>query len=356
LHNRLSEIIMIITMQDIADKAGVSKGTVSYVLNGKQEKARINQETCARVIAIAESLGYRRNAIAQSMKTGKTNVIGLVGGLDGEYVLKIIRGINDVVSKNNYMIKLLPTETTEEVKNASRQCVEQRLAGVICRSLSEKELQILRKELEPNNIPIVLVDSSVTHDWSPRVISDDATGTKMAVEHLAELGHTRIAYLGSRMTSGFAILRKAGFRQGMKECSLTTQEDNICITESNYKKADDFIRFNDDFTRFYNKFHPTAIVCASDPLAMKLLQWTYKYNIRVPDDLSIVGFANLNYSAISSPALTTVAQPFNQMGARTAKKIIELINGNCNEMDEFLPVKLIIRGSTTIPRKNTIKL
>lgn len=331
-----------ITMQNIADKAGVSKGTVSYVLNGKHKKARINQETCAKVIAIAESLGYRRNAIAQSMKTGKTNVIGFIGGLYSSYCMDIIKGINDVASMNNYMIKLLPADTIEETKNVARQCVEQCLAGVICRSLPEEGLNILRKELKANNIPIVLVDSSFSHKWCSRVISDDFEGAKTATEYLLKLGHRKIGFVTNVLSRGFAKIRYDGFVQAMKNADFELNKNDICILD-----YDDEISAEERSIaiEFLEKQKPSAIFCASDPLAMKIINVLYSLNTKVPDDISVIGFAGVKYTAFSSPALTTVKQPFIEMGQRASEILLSEIKEKSIKQEVKIPVELIIRDS-----------
>jgi len=333
-----------ITMQDIADKAGVSKGTVSYVLNGKQEKARINQATCARVIAIAESLGYRRNAIAQSMKTGKTNVIGIIGGLHNDYCMAIIKGINNVVSKNNYMIKLLPTDKIEDVKNAARQCVEQRLAGVICRSLSEEELEIIRSELASNNMPIVLVDNSFSHDWCSRVISDDFEGAKQATEYLLELGHRKIGFVTNDLIHGFSKVRYDGYIKMMTDWKIKVQKDDICCIDHGNKISNTQQNAIKDFLTLKK---PTAVFCGSDPIAMKVINVAQSLGINIPQDLSVIGFAGLNYTFFSSPTLTTVKQPFVKMGQKVSEILLSEIKEKSPAKEIKLPVELIIRDSTT---------
>jgi DNA-binding LacI/PurR family transcriptional regulator len=339
-----------ITMQDIADKAGVSKGTVSYVLNGKQKKARINRETCAKVIAIAEALGYRRNAIAQSMKTGKTNVIGFVGGLFSSYCMEIVEGINKASSQNNYLLKLLSTNNIDEVKKAARQCVEQRLDGVICMSLTEEGLDTFRKELCPHNIPVVLVDSSFSHDWCSRVISNDFAGAKMATEYLLSLGHRRIMHLTNDLSHGFSKERYDGFSAAMEDAGEIEQED-ICIIDDNLELTES-IRTVVREALLSKK--PSAVFCGSDPIAMKLIIVASELGLNVPDDLSIIGYAGLDFSVISNPPLTTVRQDFPKMGNKAAKILFEEING-CQEKKQIeLPVELITRNSTNkySPNKN----
>ena len=331
-----------ITMQNIADKAGVSKGTVSYVLNGKQKKARINKETCTKVIAIAESLGYRRNAIAQSMKTGKTNVIGVVGGLHSDYCMSIIKGINNVVSKNNYMIKLLPTDKTEDMKNAARQCVEQRLAGVICRSLSEEELEIVRSELIPNNIPIVLVDNSFSHDWCSRVISDDFDGAKQATAYLLKLGHRKIGFVTNDLSHGFSKVRYDGYERMMTDWGIKVQKNDICCIDHGSKISN---TQRNSIKKFLLQQKPTAIFCGSDPIAMKVMNVAYSLGIKIPDDLSVIGFAGLTYTFFSSPALTTVKQSFIEMGSSAGEILLSEIKEKSPAKEIKLPVELIIRDS-----------
>lgn len=331
-----------ITMQDIAESAQVSRGTVSYVLNGKAKKAKISKATSEKIFKVAETLGYRRNAIAQSMKTGKTNVIGVIGGLCESYSMAIIEGINDIVSKNSYMIKLFPAITVEEVKNVARQCMEQRLAGVICRSLSEEGLEILRKELVPNNIPIVLVDSSFSHNWCSRVISDDFEGAKLAVNYLYELGHRKISYVTTNIKRGFAKIRYEGFCTVMKEHSLDLLTHSVEIDDEFDEITDVFVtRVN----KILHKHKPTAVFCGSDSLAMKVLKIATESGTKIPQELSIIGFAGMNYTQWTIPALTTINQPFVEMGKTATELLLSEIE-NKNTIQELkLPVKLIIRDS-----------
>ena len=331
-----------VTMQDIADSANVSRGTVSYVLNGKYKQAKISKTTRDRIMTVAEELGYRRNAIAQSMKTGKTNVIGFVGGLYSSYCMKIIKGINDIASKHNYMLKLLPTEKIEQVKNVARQCVEQRLAGVICRSLTEEELEIMRKELEPNNIPIVLVDSSFYHNWCSRVISDDFEGAKIATEYLLKLGHRKISFVTNELNRGFAKLRYDGYAQMMSNWGVKVKKEDISFISfgaeiSSIQKA--------DIKRLLIDKQPTGVFCSSDPLAMKVIAVAYEMGIKVPEQLSVMGYGNLEYSGYSSPPLTSINQPFVDMGIKASEILLNALNQPEPPQEVKLPVKLIVRSS-----------
>ncbi len=331
-----------ITMQDIADSVKVSRGTVSYVLNGKYKKAKISEATKDQILVAAEKLGYRRNAIAQSMKTGKTNVIGFIGGLYSDYCMEIIKGINSCAAGNNYMIKLLPALDNEAIKNVARQCVEQRLAGVICRSLTEEGLSILRNEIEPQQIPMVLVDSSFSHDWSSRVISDDITGARKATEYLLSLGHQKIMHITNDLNRGFSRERHDGYCTAMDAAGMAMHK-NICIIDSNLELTD---HIQSKITDSLLNYKPTAIFCGSDPIAMKVIIVASMLKLRIPEDLSIVGYAGLDISQITNPPLTTIKQDFEEMGLKAANVLFDEINGCKQKRQVKLPVELIIRKST----------
>lgn len=336
-----------VTMKDVAVEAGVSRPTVSLVLSGRDTAVRISTSTREHILKTAERMGYRRNVLATSMKTGKTNIIGFIGGISEEYVLRIISGINDTLSEAGFLLKMFPIKGEKpDIKALARQCVEQMVSGVICRSLQENQLAVIRAELEPHDISVVLVDNSFSHEWCGRVISDDAAGMVEAVQHLAKLGHHRIGHLTHDISSGFVALRREGFIKGMRECNLDCPPECFsyieCVNELTPK-------ISIEFERFMREYCPTAIICASDPIAMKFLQWAYKHNIRVPDDLSVIGFADLGMCMWASPALTTVHQPFRTMGQRAAAKILQSCRGGSSGGDELLPVTLVIRDSTGKP-------
>ena len=333
-----------VTMKDIANEVGVSRPTVSLVLNSRDTNVRISDSTRDEVHAAAKRLGYRPNELARSIKTGKTNIVGVVGGFSGSYGLDTIIGISQTLQSRDYLLKLFLLSENVDFPAIARQCVEQMLCGVICRGLNETQLQQLNDELSPLNIPVILVDNSFSHDWCARVVSDDVEGSKLAARHLAGLGHKRIGHLTVENTSGFAAMRKTGFIDGMQEVGLPVSEKNIAYVTNLYEITDDFCAVLD---RFHRKFKPTAIVCSADPLAMKTELWAFRRGIKIPEDLSITGYGNLDYSQIACPPLTTVAQSFTRMGQRASEKLIEMIEKTkIKQTDELLKAELIIRESS----------
>ena len=334
-----------VTMKEIAKAANVSQPTVSLILNKKSSSVRISEKTRKKVVATAKKLGYRRNELASSMKTGKNNVIGFISCLPTSYTMEMIAGASNELDKNGYLLKVfLPQNAGAEypITDSAIKCVEQRLAGVICHSWFEK----VHKELQQYGIPLVAIDSEYPFDYCVNVMTDEEDGAKKATEYLIKLGHRRIGHLTSNFSAHFVSMRLNGYQKALKNANIP------CIREMVQKLNSGFGLEEEDITSisdYLQKVQPTAIFCSTDPLAMKLLQVCYKLNIKIPDDLSIIGFGGLDYSLISSPSLTTIDQPFFKIGEVAAQKIMSLSeNGSLqeSEMKTYLPTELLIREST----------
>ena len=325
-----------ITMQDIADKAKVSRGTVSYVLNAKYKKAKISKATNDKILAVAEKLGYRRNALAQSMKTGKTNIIGVVGGLYGSYAMDIINGIADVATQNGYLLKILPDEQNADINDVARICIEQRIDGVICRIGAVKDVELLHKELQVHSIPLVVVDNSLPFDSFSQVYSDNYSGAQKATKYLWDAGHRNIVNV---ITTTDPIARTLGYNDMMRELG----------GEAQHVKVLNCSEVSDDFQKIIKqtlvKIKPSAFFCTSDPVAMQILSVALSLGIKVPQELSVIGFAGLSYTAFSAPTLTTVRQPFREMGSEAMQILLSEINYKTEIKKIKLPVELIIRNS-----------
>ena len=344
-----------ITMKMIADKAGVSQPVVSQVLNGLGDVKKISKKTQERVLHIAEKLNYRRNALALSMKTGRSFVIGVLGNFTGSYSMEIIMGINDFALKNNYMIKLIPVVVKDEMKNALRLCVEQRLDGIICRSVSEQELDYLHKELKPYKMPVVLVDNSFRHSWCSRVISDDLNGAKQAVNYLLKLGHRNIMLVTNKLNRGFSKIRHDGFFAAMKEAGLFS-DNKVCVIDHNLEMTENI---RTAISAALRREKPTAVFCVSDPIAMKLIIICAELGLKIPENLSVIGYGGIDLSVITNPPLTTISQMFKEMGRKACEVLLSEIKDKSTKKDFELPVELIIRNSTaqlnTRKRKNERK-
>lgn len=332
-----------VSMRDIAEAAGVSRPTVSYVLNENKTSVRISQATKKHILETAARLGYRRNELAVSMKRGRSNVAGFIGHLKGEYILESISGINDFLQSNGWLVKLFGTSVNEnDFEKIGRQCVEQRLGGVICHTLHKEPLEALHRELDQAGIPMILIGDRISGDTSLRLMSDCISGMEQVVNHLVELGHHRIAHVAHIPHEIAREARLNGFKSGMNKHGLQCSKLNIVyisgsreITDEDYQK----------FDLLYKDFKPTAITCGTDHIAFKVLNWAYARKIAVPSTLSVTGFAGLTAAYTSAPALTTVIQPFYEIGHQAAECLFKQIDGQPVK-DMTFPVELLIQEST----------
>jgi LacI family transcriptional regulator len=321
------------------------------VLNDSSEKWRISEETRDRVIEVAERLGYRKNLIARSMVTGKTDVIGIAGTLDGSFGAEILRGVSEVAEEGGYSIKFFHGDTAKALADTAKKCAGQRLSGVICHSNEFSEP--MRLELAAAGIPMVHVDNIGPEELFSSVCSDDFDGAKQAVAHLYDLGHRRIAHITGNLDHVYAKVRYEGFLAGLKERGLTFDETLAGFADGETALTDNFRKM---LFNLLKKGRPTAIFCSGDPTAMKVLKAAVESGLKVPDDLSIAGFAGLEYTQWAVPALTTVRQPFVEMGRAAAEILISEIRGETPFRAVKLPVELIIRQSTAKPKNNIRRL
>ena len=191
--------------------------------------------------------------------------------------------------------------------------------------------------------PIVLVDSSLHHDWCSRVFSDDFNGEKLAVDRLYELGHRKIAHFTSKLNDGFARIRYDGFCSAIKTHGLKLLDNPVEVDDQYEEISEELVA---RIERILRKYRPTAICCGSDPLAMKVLNIATAAGIKIPKELSIVGFAGLDYTHWTIPPLTTVRQPFVEMGKTAAEILFSEIKHKTPIREEKLPVELVTRQST----------
>ncbi len=333
-------------MKDIAVAAGVSQSTVSFVLSGRYQKdLKISPEVVQKVKDVAAKLHYRRNAVASAMQQGRTNIVGFIGNF-GEvghsYVLRLLNGVSKALQNRGYLLKMFSLDGFD-FADICRLCVEQQLCGVITRFLSQEQDALLRQEMSTYNIPVIMLGNSFSDGWCAKVVSDDVAGSILAVDHLVSLGHQRIGFLTQRSNWCAFDMRAEGYSKGLAKNKLSAPSSDFLYFDQDLKMTEDDYLGVDDY---YQNYHPTALICASDILAMKLLIWAHKRKIGVPEKLSVVGFGNIDNSILTSPPLTTIAHPYEAMGQRSVEKLLELVEHKTRQKDELLPVELVIRETT----------
>lgn len=337
-----------ITMADIAREAGVSRTTASYVLNGQYATMQISEGTRLRVQEAARALGYRRNELARAIVTGKNRVLGVLARRPGpEPRARILEGILEEAGRRGYTITLLHHASGEEGSEIARRCVEQRLAGLIVDRPSRSAYAALHAELAHYQLPIVLVDDSITHSGTLTITSDDVQGCRLAVAHLVGLGHRHIVQIeGSPLPT--PLLRAEAFRRAMAEHGLSVQNQAVAHTDWTPEQVEQAV--NDLFHA--RRKRPTALFCsAGDSAAAVAIRTLRQIGLHTPADVSVVGYSDLTFADYVDPPLTTIAQPFQEMGRTAVRCLLERIENedqdtNPEPAELLLPTQLVRRAST----------
>lgn len=331
-----------VTIKDLAEAAGVSVTTVSQILNGKG--SRFSKKTQDKVIKLKDQLHYvpdfnARNLILRSSKT-----IGvLVPNIGNPFFSTFFRGIQTVCREAQY-IPIVFSASNDETseKYYLGNLVERSVDGLIIAS-SSVTADTIDSILKPNRIPYLLFDRNQTHDNGDRLQVDDYQGGQLAAAHLAELGHQKIVGVFPKNPTGNLRNRLNGFIDGLLKAGIYfSQQTDVVYAPltklGGYQHTEEVLAKQ-----------PTAVFCANDELAIGLYRGLHERGINIPDDLSVVGYDNIDLDEYVTPKLTTVEQPILELGETSARLILNRIN-NINMPRQLVnvPVKLIERSSTKL--------
>ncbi|ANC32337.1 LacI family DNA-binding transcriptional regulator [Isoptericola dokdonensis] len=327
-----------VTISDVARVAGVSVATVSKVVNNRYGVA---SATAERVLGVVADLGYESSLVARSLRRQSTNVVGVLVAEFEPYSTELLKGISSAVAGTGYELLAYSggsdggTVTGWERRSLSR------LAGtLIDAAIVVTPTMVLS---EANGIPVVAVDPHTGPEGTHTVDSDNTTGAREAVEHLVALGHRRIAHLGGRTDLESARLRELGYRQALDGAGIGVDPALVRVGGYRPETADTPAR---ELLRPTRGERPTAVFAANDQSAIHVLEVAAELGLRVPEDLSVVGFDNIPESATTSPPLTTVAQPLHRMGAEALRMLLDVLEGTPREQHLRLPTSLVVRAST----------
>ncbi len=341
---------MSITIKDVAKQAGVSHSTVSRALH---DSPLISEATVERIRQIANEMGYFPSATARSLRTNRSHALGvIVSNIDDPFFSEILQGIEEMAQENGYSMLMAASQRDPEREQVIVQDMRERhVDGLIICSTSFSAKQ--RHKLLEYGIPIVMVNNQAAEEYRYSIYHDDVDGSRQATQHLINLGHQHIAYLGNSLSGRTTLDRLTGFRQEMDAAGLPIPAEYIHEVPGG--RAEDGLASLDHFINLLQP--PTAIFCFNDMLAIGLLNGLQMAGIRVPEDISVVGFDNIVFSAYTNPPLTTLDQPKRYIGAEAARLILGLLNPLADE--EFPKMKiqrlkgnLLIRQSTASPREN----
>jgi LacI family transcriptional regulator len=288
-------------------------------------------------------MGYSRNALATNMRRGKTSLIAFVSNnISLEYTSRVLDGAADAIDKNQYFLKLFTAEHPDTFRKSLERLLEQRPAGIILRGINPEQMEVLSDHAETRGIPLAFVENYHQECGAVNVFSDDIFGMESVVEHLHRLGHRRIAHVTNGLDLGYCARRYQGFRQGLQKCGLAFDES--LLFEGYYEvRPHDFVAF---VVRIASERLATAICVASDFEALTVMGILQSHGIRVPEEISVTGFADMGFCKSCYPALTTVRQPYEEMGAAAAGELVKAIRGERFQARVDIPTELVARDSS----------
>jgi LacI family transcriptional regulator len=329
-----------VTIREVAARAGVSVATVSKVINSRYGVAA---STSARVRGVIEELGYSASLTAQSLRNSRTNVIGVLIGDIEPYNIQLLRGVAEGVRGTGFELVVYSAcrGTPEEQAGWERHALA-RLSG----TLVDGALIVTPTIVDLRyGAPIVAVDPHTGPETLPTVDADNLRGGALATEHLLSLGHRRVGMLTGRSDLLSAQLREQGYRSAMAAAGVPVDEDLVQTGGFVAKTAAAAAR-----RLLESAERPTAIFAANDVSAIATVETARQLGLRVPDDLSVVGFDNVPESALCTPPLTTVEQPIPTMGRRAVELLLQLIRDEVPESTHIrLETTLVVRQSTGPP-------
>jgi LacI family transcriptional regulator len=332
-----------VKLSDVAERAGVHPATVSRALS-ERTRHMVNAATAQRVLAAASELGYTPNPIARSLKTNRSFTVAvLLPDLTNPLFPPMVRGIEDVLAEAGFTALIANTDNHPDRALAALETMRIRQAdGCIAATATRDDSVLVDAARET---PMVLINRRVLNHAIPAVVADDRSGVRQAVEHLAALGHERIAYVAGPQWVSTGADRHEAFVGALRGVGLDPDPDLICFGEAFTEEqgARSLLSLLDAGRHF------TALVAGNDLMALGCYDALSERGLSCPDDVSVVGFNDMPFADKFNPPLTTVRIPHYEMGRRAAGLLLERLadeDGGAPSDDIVLPVELVQRAST----------
>jgi LacI family transcriptional regulator len=307
-----------LTIQDIARLAGVSKATVSRVLN---QRTNVDPATRERVLRIMNEQGFVPSVAAAGLAGGRSRIIGvLVPSLRWPLIPEIMRGIADFVEDSSYEILLYSVNYEKDHSDIIDRILATKLATGLLAVLPGQSSPHLT-ELHDHGFPVVVIDDQELPTGLPWIGTDNRLGAYTAVRHLIDLGHRHIAYIQGQAQFLCTQQRYEGYCQALSEAGLTPDPELIRQGDFRYSSSGNACA-NELFALTER---PTAIFAGNDQIAYGVLMAAEQHSLRVPGDISVVGYDDMPLSPHMRPALTTIRQPFYEMGQEAIKLLLSLV-------------------------------
>lgn len=336
------------TQKDVANKAGVSRATVSLVINNqKNGNVRISEETRQRVFAAIQELGYQPDWAAQSLRTSRTKLLALlVPDITNPYYPMLIRGAQGIAEQNDFQLLIYDSDDSpDREKSFVNTVLRRRVDGVILVSFHLSEEDVAR--LQKAGIEIVAIGNTFSDiDLEiNRTCQNHHQAIQALISHLAENGHQRIAHIAGPQDTPPGKLRLTSYQDALSSAGISYDPALVQIGSFRQDGIQEIVHY---FVKeLPQSKRPSAIFAANDVMAIETIHELSKLNIRVPGEIAVCGFDNIPQSAWVAPALTTVGQNPFEHGRKGASILMSRLCDNLQEVQQIeVPYNLVIRSST----------
>jgi LacI family transcriptional regulator len=326
------------TMRDVAEQAGVSLTTVSHVINRTRF---VSLDVTERVMSAMDQLNYRPNELARSLRRGHTRTLGLIlPDSANPYFAEIGHAIEVAAYESGYNVILCNTHGVEQKESHYINVLRNKqVDGIIFVATGDKTNSI--SQTLGDDFPVLLVDRELVGVSTDVIIVNNYQGGYLATQHLLNLGHTKIACISGPSRIRPSSERISGYTQALEQAGVNVNPDYFRMGDfhpnSGYQAALELLNLADP---------PTAIFACNDLMAIGVIRAGMEMGRKVPDDLALVGFDNIELAAYTIPPLTTISQPIEEMGEIATQLLIRRIHEDMSEpRRELLPVELVVRGS-----------
>jgi len=326
------------TMKDVADLAGVSKATVSHVVN---ETRFVEEETKRRVLQAIEDLGYRPSAVARSLTTNLTQTVGLVvSDASNHFFAEMLRGTEDVLMPEDYALLVCNTaETLEREVHYLDLLLRQQVDGIIAAATSQRWDALTEAQMQ--HTPVVFVDRRFDGLEGPYVGVDNEQGAYLGTSHMIACGHRRLGVLAGFQRLSTMRERLAGFRRALEEHDIPVNEEWVVTSELSVEGGRGAMR-----RLLTLPDGPTAVFVNNNLLSLGALLGLKEEGLDCPDCIGLVGFDDHPWTTVSNPPLTVVRQPAQQLGQAAAEMLLALVN------DEELPGQEVLLDCDLVVRES----
>ena len=334
-----------VTIVDVARDAGVSKATVSRVLN---DGVHVREQTRESVLAAVQRLGFRPSRTAQSLATGRTLLIGvIVSDITIPFFTRVARAIQDRATKGGYLVLVGNSDERAASEDDLVRAFDAHMVdGLIVAPAagSHEALASISR-----HVPLVLVDRLVDELVADAVLADNTGGAFAAVEHLLALGHRRIAYVTDALDKTSTRERFAGYTQAFRSRGLDVSDDLVWIVDYHADAAERSAQ------QLLRRHRPTAVVAAEGSITLGVFRASRQLGLHLPRELSIIGFDQLDWSTATDPQLTVVSQDAERIGTDAVnvlmRRVAHSASADRSPCIQRVPTQLVVRESCSAPRE-----